>query len=211
MLGPRRAVHLGRSLVHDPRDGALPLVSAPMTLDIKRRLALVLGGRLDMVNEQRQDVDVGCTRESRRMTERSAPMPRPWRSSKSGARWAVLLLALFVGACSSPLPSLNPSGVPIRLPAVNPMPELCAGVGLLGATLTGDPHDPRVAWLKTEPTGSAASGAGRLDVVFPPGFSARFDPGLEILDPAGRVVASEGDPINGGCDTGGGPLLVLWP
>jgi hypothetical protein len=62
-----------------------------------------------------------------------------------------------------------------------------------------------VTWLK-----SPASG-GRIDVVFPPGFAARFTPNLEILNAVGQVVAHEGDPVDGGCSLGGGTLLVLWP
>jgi hypothetical protein len=121
----------------------------------------------------------------------------------------VAVVALLLGGCATPLPlpSATPTVASIGLPTVTRLPEACAGVGLVGAVLAGDPHDPRVAWLKT------TSGDGRLDIVFPPGFSARFTPHLEIVNAAGQVVASEGDAVNSGCyiDNGGSPLLVLWP
>jgi hypothetical protein len=78
-----------------------------------------------------------------------------------------------------------------------------------GGVLTGDAHDPRVAWLEND------FATGRTEIVFPPGFTARFSPRLEILNAAGLVVARAGDHIDGGCLTGlpslDGPLLVLGP
>lgn len=92
----------------------------------------------------------------------------------------------------------------VALPTLAGWNGVCAGVGLVKAVLTGDPSDPRLAWLQT-PT-------GRKDVVFPPGSSARFTPRLEVLDGNGKVVGREGDVIDGGCVTGpdaAGPLLIL--
>lgn len=89
-----------------------------------------------------------------------------------------------------------------QLPTIDVGPNGgCAGVGT-EAVLTGDPHDPRVAWL--------ISGGTRVDVVFPEGFTARFTPALEVLDASGAVVAHAGDRIDGYCVTGGPPLL-MWP
>ena len=79
----------------------------------------------------------------------------------------------------------------------------CRGIGL-DATLTGDPGDPRVAWL-------IGRGGDRIDVVWPAGFRARFSPLIEILDPSGTVVLRDGDPVTGGCTTGpdaAGPKLI---
>lgn len=72
--------------------------------------------------------------------------------------------------------------------------------------LTGNPADPRLAWLST------TTGAGRIDVVFPPGFRARFTPRLEILNDASQMVARDGDVVDEGCVVGpdGSPLLILW-
>jgi hypothetical protein len=83
--------------------------------------------------------------------------------------------------------------------------KLCAGIGLIGATLTGSPSDVRVAWLKSPAPG------GRIDIVFPAAFTARFAPALEILDAAGHIVAREGQPVDGGCVLGSPdqPLLVF--
>ena len=116
-------------------------------------------------------------------------------------------VALLIG-CERPAPS--PSPLPPGLYAVPTIDtstfDACAGVGIADAHLTGDPNDPRVAWL----TGQY----GRREVVFPARFTARFAPELEILDATGTVVARSGDLITGGCVTGGdpvGPLLILWP
>jgi hypothetical protein len=83
------------------------------------------------------------------------------------------------------------------------VPRVCLGIGG-GATLAGDPNDPRVAWLE---------GFGnRGEVVWPPGYKARFTPNLEVLDAAGNVVHREGDEMPGGCAVGppdDPPSLVL--
>jgi hypothetical protein len=90
------------------------------------------------------------------------------------------------------------------LPTVGEAGGACGGVGIVDATLTGNPSNPRVAWL-TSPT-------GRHDVVFPPGFKARFTPKMEVLNASGAVVARDGTTVSGGCVTGPGPnaaLLIL--
>ena len=80
----------------------------------------------------------------------------------------------------------------------------CAGVGNDG-TLAGSPTDPRVAWL-AEPKG------GRVEIVWPQGFTARFDPDLAVLDASGKVVYRAGDKIDGFCVRGEGrPVLILPP
>jgi len=81
----------------------------------------------------------------------------------------------------------------MELPATDVPPDrLCLWVGL-DATLRGDPDDPDVAWL--------AYPGGRVEVVWPPGYRARFAPRLEILDPRGRVVLREGQPHRSEVDT----------
>jgi len=92
----------------------------------------------------------------------------------------------------------TPSSFP-NLPTVPSAEVACAGISL-NATLAGDPSDPRLAWL-------VQPGGKRIDVVWPPGFTARFVPTLEILDAAGTVVFRAGDPIDGGC-TGDRYLLI---
>jgi hypothetical protein len=126
----------------------------------------------------------------------------PLRGGVLGA----ILVAMLVAGCSPAAPprASGAPGSPLPVPTLASWNGACAGVGLLKAALTGDPADPRVAWLQTP--------NGRQDVVFPPGFSARFTPLLQILDATGKVVARDGDVIDGGCVTGadaGGPLLIL--
>ncbi len=83
----------------------------------------------------------------------------------------------------------------------------CRGVGL-DATLAGSPADPRVAWL-------LSSGGGRQEIVWPPGFSARFTPHLEVHDASGTTVFRAGDKISGGCVAGPpedpGMVLLIRP
>ena len=108
----------------------------------------------------------------------------------------VVVLLAACGATPTPSPSLPtlPEGL-----------NTCAGVGTV-ATLAGSPTDPRLAWM-VDPTG------GRHEIVWPYGFTARFDPDLAVLDTSGRVVFRAGDPIDGGCVIGGegSPLLILPP
>ncbi len=121
-----------------------------------------------------------------------------------------LTLALMVSlsACAStPTPSPVPS-VPVSLLAAPSLPTLefisqgCADVGF-DAFLTGSAEDPRVTWLVN------VSGK-RIDILWPRGFSARFDPDLEVLDASGTVVYRAGDRIHGGCVQGepNDPLLI---
>ena len=54
-------------------------------------------------------------------------------------------------------------------------------------------------------------GGGRTEVIWPAGFSARFDPRLEILDASGQVVIMGGDFVNGGCVISDPRVLLLEP
>jgi hypothetical protein len=93
---------------------------------------------------------------------------------------------------------MPPSGITLYdLPTLEEMAfsTVCAGIGLEGFHLTGDPSDARIAWLVSE-TG------GRRNVLFPPDLQARFVPTLEIVSADGVVVARDGDEVRGGCVTG---------
>lgn len=81
---------------------------------------------------------------------------------------------------------------PSRLDLPTTSLESCSGYGI-AAVLRGDAADPDVAWIERHPTRE------RIDAVWPTGFTARFDPELEILDSSGRVVMREGDYVNGTC------------
>ena len=92
------------------------------------------------------------------------------------------------------------------LPALDRDPTECAGVGL-EAFVTGSPTDRRIAWLVD------ANSGRRIDVIWPPGTSARFVNGIEILDRAGTVRLHEGERVDGACVTGvdeQAPLLILF-
>ena len=118
-----------------------------------------------------------------------------------------VVAVVLLGACS-PGPSATPSAAAIALPTldVGPAggtPMACAGIGL-AAVLHGRSLDPQVAWLE-----SMLDGAGRQDVIWPPGYTARFTPRLEVLDAAGQVVIRDGDFVDGGRVEG--PDLLLMP
>jgi hypothetical protein len=66
------------------------------------------------------------------------------------------------------------------------------GVGR-DATLHGSASDGRVAWAIN------ADGGVRFELLWPRGYTARFNPQLEVLDETGHAVAHEGDLIIGSC------------
>jgi hypothetical protein len=102
---------------------------------------------------------------------------------------------LLLAACgATPAPSL---------PTLSQENPPCAGVGT-EATLTGTPTDPRLAWM-VDPQG------GRHEIVWPRGFTARFDPDLAVLDASGKVVYRAGDKIDGGCVTWSENTLLILP
>jgi hypothetical protein len=117
-----------------------------------------------------------------------------------------LLLLTLIAACSALQPG-TPAPTPARplgpgerwLPVANwtfnGTRVLCAGTGFVGGFfLHGSQTDSRIAWM-TFPDGS------RHEIGWPLGYSARFVPGLEVLDEASRVIAREGSPVAGGCLT----------
>ena len=117
---------------------------------------------------------------------------------------AVPLLPIVVALVSC---SLAPTPSPLALPTLNSDNGACRGIGLGDATLAGSPTDERVAWLETP--------GGRREIVWPPGFTARFTPELEVLDSAASIVFRAGDRISGGCTAGPADnpaeLLVIRP
>jgi hypothetical protein len=112
------------------------------------------------------------------------------------------VIRLIVFAVSI-LVSLAACAVTRPLPTLEAWSGACRGVGL-GAHITGSATDARLAWLVSD------RGA-RQDVIWPPGYAARFTPMLEVLDETGAVVYRDGDAVSGGCTTGPdaqGPLLI---
>jgi hypothetical protein len=63
----------------------------------------------------------------------------------------------------------------------------CAGVEIAYAVIHGDPTLADPVWLET-----SVDGGRRLLATWPFGYSARFVTALEIVSPAGEVVAREG-------------------
>ena len=82
--------------------------------------------------------------------------------------------------------------------------DTCIGHGL-SAVVRGDAEDPDLAWLEDYETGE------RLNVVWPNGFSARFTPGLEVLDPSGQIVLQDGDFVDATCGRSSGRELLAPP
>jgi hypothetical protein len=97
------------------------------------------------------------------------PAPTEPRPLGSGQRWLPTFL------------TVTSEGVPIA----------CAGTAF-EADLHGSAADPHLAWM-IRPDGR------RQELVWPLGYSARFDPALEVLDDRGQVVAREGSLVTGGC------------
>ena len=66
--------------------------------------------------------------------------------------------------------------------------------------LHGDPSDPTHVWGEVTVGGKTST----WRITWPYGFSARYDPALEILDPSGAVVAREGQLISDAAGSGNG-------
>jgi len=112
---------------------------------------------------------------------------------------ALLIICVALAACGgkpTPTPSRTLGAGEQWLPVANWGDNtLCAGLGYVGEfRLHGAADDPHLAWMIL-PDGS------RTELAWPVGFSARFSPTLEVLDAQGRVIASEGSVVQGGCDT----------
>lgn len=79
----------------------------------------------------------------------------------------------------------------------------CRGVGL-ESVLRGSTSDPRVFWMVDRTTGQ------RAEIIWPAGYHARFDSGLDVLDDHNVPVGKEGDLIIGTCGGRGlgGPFRI---
>ncbi len=111
---------------------------------------------------------------------------------------------LLAGACGSsgPGPSTRTLGPneyalpsdPHLVLGPDATPMACAGVGL-DAVLAGSASDPRKVWLSDALTGR------RIELVWPSGFTARFDQGsvFDVLNASGRVAIVGGSHVNGAC------------
>ena len=129
---------------------------------------------------------------------------------------ALVLSALILSSCSvlftKPAPSpgraLGPGEqwVPFqRDRSIAGIPVGCAGVGWVGNNhvLAGSANDPRLVWMMAD--------GKREELEFPVGYSARFTPGLQLLDQTGKVVGEEGTVLVGGCEYVSGIWWVDLP
>lgn len=116
---------------------------------------------------------------------------------------AVVASLFMVSACAPGITERAPAATPSRtlgpgekwLPfapdrAAGGAPVLCGGMGWTGGhQLTGSPTDPRLVWMMA---------GERYELEWPVGYSARFNPRLELLDGNGKVVGREGTELAGG-------------
>lgn len=106
---------------------------------------------------------------------------RRWTGAATGL---VALAAILLAACGS---------APRPLPTAK-FTDVCLGVGVQ-ATLHGGAEDPRVTWLLME-------GGAEKALLWPPRWTARFAPALEVVDPDGRIRFRDGDAVTEVCFAG---------
>lgn len=115
-------------------------------------------------------------------------MPRVTRP----AAYLAVVVALACACSAQP-----PSPATFDLPGPTSQPTACGGVGAGLVILRGGPNDERLTWE------TALDGSGRQEVVWPPGYRARFAPTLEVFDATGGLLARDGDRVpGGGCAVG---------
>lgn len=126
----------------------------------------------------------------------------------------VLVATLLAGCAAAgsptlPLPTLAPGEValPEYLAEVGGAPQLCAGVAWVGfpVVVDGSRDDPALTWIVFGNDGH------RENLLWPPGYRARFTPSLVVLDPTGQAVAREGEYATGGCPMLPGGTLIDLP
>jgi hypothetical protein len=131
-------------------------------------------------------------------------------SAVGGAVGTIAVATMLLAGCGD----RQPTSSTVPLPAGQAEPFVCRGVGGGEVLLRGSSSDPRLTWE------TALDGTGRQEIVWPPGYRARFVPDLEVLDPNGHVIARDGDRIpGGGCAAGrsGDPTGIVqvipkeWP
>ena len=94
---------------------------------------------------------------------------------------------------------LQPAASTYPLPTSQIQSDVCGGIGGGFVILRGDINDPHLTWE------TSLDGSGRQEIVWPPGYRARFNPKLEVLDPAGAVIARDGDHVPAGACAVGPP------
>lgn len=108
------------------------------------------------------------------------------RSLPSNLLPVLLLAPAFVFIACTASPDASIVAVRTRPPAPSGQQILCPLGLFVPFTLVGDPTAHPPDW------GVSQFDGHRIDFIWPAGFTARFDPDLEILDPSGAVVARAG-------------------
>lgn len=120
-----------------------------------------------------------------------------------GSRSRLIRGAALAAIAATSLMSCESAYAPPQVPTLsNGKPVLCAGGSYAERVeLHGSPNDLALTWLMFSSDGH------RLNVVWPPGYRARFAPTLAVLDPSGNIVAVEGQRVEGGCPMPNGELI----
>lgn len=118
-------------------------------------------------------------------------------------RGAFLAITVALSGCASTGAASGGSSIGLgeyALPAAPPGPEgdYACGDTPIYAVLDGDPKDSRITW--------AMQGTKRIELDWLPGYRARFNPNLEILDERGDVIWHEGALIGWACWEGSDDL-----
>jgi hypothetical protein len=133
-------------------------------------------------------------------------------SNRAVNSMAYALALLVAAACGGVQPSTTSSPVTLAsnsLPTLPPGPApTCAGVGLTEATVRGDRMLANPVWFEVATEGQARRS---LPTVWPFGYTARFVPNLEVVDPTGDVIAREGTVLKElGVCVGQGDEVLVW-
>lgn len=105
-------------------------------------------------------------------------------------RITVLVLSMVIAGSTWWL-GLVPTTPSYQLPSTDH--TNCVRISLFGVSLYGSSDYARLAWM--------GSGGNQIDVVWPAGYWARFDPYLEVLDAGGHLVARDGSRVTSACLT----------
>jgi hypothetical protein len=138
-----------------------------------------------------------------RVTPADSRLEPRHRKPTNAARRGFLFLTLALAACSPG--DVNAIAGEYSLKTMiepgHGVPMMCAGIRFDPATLGGAPGEPATTWLQF-PDGN------EVEVFWPTGYRARFNPTLEVLDPARRVVARGGDVFSDACTAPGGVYIM---
>ena len=109
---------------------------------------------------------------------------------------AIVITALTLGGCASGPPPLPPGAIPVPTDEnllssaqAGILCNLAAAIPPVAGVLEADRSDP------TWPVWLQAADGHRMYVLWPRGFSVRFDPMATLLDENGSTFLTDGSPI----------------